>query len=117
MSSSEIVHTRQGRYSVTQQYPWVVAFTFGLLHGFGFAGALAQVGLPQSSIPVALLFFNVGVESGQLLSVGAVLAVIAAGRRAGHRLRLSRPAWSWRIAPYTIGALASLWLVERIAAF
>ena len=75
--ASEIVHTRQGRYSVTQHYPWVVAFTFGLLHGFGFAGALAEVGLPQSSIPIALLFFNVGVEIGQLLFVGAVLAVIA----------------------------------------
>jgi hypothetical protein len=115
--ASEIVHRRQGRYSVTQHYPWVVAFTFGLLHGFGFAGALAQVGLPQSSIPIALLFFNVGVEIGQVLFVGAVLAVMAAGWRAGHRLRLSPPAWTWRIAPYAIGALASVWLVERIAAF
>jgi hydrogenase/urease accessory protein HupE len=115
--ASEIVHTRQGRYSVTQHYPWIVAFTFGLLHGFGFAGALAEVGLPQSSIPVALLFFNVGVEIGQLLFVGVVLAVIAAGWRAGQRLRLSRPVWIWRIAPYAIGALASFWVVERIAAF
>ena len=115
--ASEIIHARQGRRSVTQHYPWVVAFTFGLLHGFGFAGALAEVGLPQSSIPIALLFFNVGVEIGQLLFVGAVLAVIAAGRRAGHRRRLSQPAWMWRIAPYAIGGLASFWLVERIAAF
>ena len=115
--ASEIVHTRQGRYSVTQRYPWVVAFTFGLLHGFGFAGALAEVGLPQSSIPIALLFFNVGVEIGQLLFVGAVLGVIAVGRRAGQRLRLRQPAWLWRIAPYAIGALASFWLVERVAAF
>jgi hydrogenase/urease accessory protein HupE len=115
--ASEIVHTRQGRDSVTQHYPWVVAFTFGLLHGFGFAGALAQVGLPQSSIPIALLFFNVGVEIGQLLFVGAVLAVIAVAWRAGQRLRLSLPAWHWRIAPYAIGALASFWLIERIAAF
>ena len=88
--ASEIIHARQGRYSVTQHYPWVVAFTFGLLHGFGFAGALAEVGLPQSSIPIALLFFNVGVEIGQLLFVGAVLAVIAVGWRAGQRLRLSQ---------------------------
>ena len=102
---------------MTQDYPWVVAFTFGLLHGFGFAGALAEVGLPQSSIPIALLFFNVGVEIGQLLFVGAVVAVIASGRRAGHRLSLSRPVWIWRIAPYAIGALASFWVVERIAAF
>ena len=115
--ASEIVHTRQGRYSVTQRYPWVVAFTFGLLHGFGFAGALAEVGLPQSSIPIALLFFNVGVEIGQLLFVGAVLGVIAVGRRVQQRLRLPQPAWFWRIAPYAIGALASFWLVERVAAF
>jgi len=115
--ASEIVHARQGRYSVTQRYPWVVAFTFGLLHGFGFAGALAEVGLPQSSIPVALLFFNVGVEIGQLLFVGAVLTMIAVGLRAGERLRLPQPAWLWRIAPYAIGGLASFWLVERVAAF
>ena len=115
--ASEIVHTRQGRYSVTQHYPWVVAFTFGLLHGFGFAGALAEVGLPQSSIPIALLFFNVGVEIGQLLFVGAVLAVITVAWRARRRLRGSQPVWLWRIAPYAIGALASFWLVERVAAF
>ena len=115
--ASEIVHTRQGRYSVTQHYPWVVAFAFGLLHGFGFAGALAQVGLPQSSIPIALLFFNVGVEIGQLLFVAAVLAAIAVGWRAGRRFRLPQPAWLWRITPYGIGGLASFWLLERLAAF
>ena len=115
--ASEIVHTRQGRSSVTQRYPWVVAFTFGLLHGFGFAGALAEVGLPQSSIPIALLFFNVGVEIGQLLFVGAVLAAIAVGGRTAERLRVSQPAWLWRIAPYAIGGVASFWLVERVAAF
>jgi hydrogenase/urease accessory protein HupE len=115
--ASEIVHARQGRFSVTQHYPWVVAFTFGLLHGFGFAGALAEVGLPQASIPIALLFFNVGVEIGQLLFVGAVLAMIVVGRRAGQRLRLPQSAWLWRIAPYVIGGLASFWLVERVAAF
>jgi len=115
--ASEIVHARQGRYSVTQRYPWVVAFTFGLLHGFGFAGALAEVGLPQSSIPVALLFFNVGVEIGQLLFVGAVLGAIAVGWRVSQRLRLTHPTWLWRLAPYAIGALASFWLVERVTAF
>jgi hydrogenase/urease accessory protein HupE len=115
--ASEIVHARQGRYSVTQHFPWLVALTFGLLHGFGFAGALAEVGLPQSSIPIALLFFNAGVEIGQVLFVGAVLTIIAVGWRAGQRLRLPQPAWLWRIAPYVIGGLASFWLVERVAAF
>jgi hydrogenase/urease accessory protein HupE len=113
----EIVQVHRGRAGITARWPWAVSFTFGLMHGFGFAGALAEVGLPQSSIPVALLFFNVGVEIGQLLFVGAVLTVIAAGRRAVSRLRLPQPAWIWRIAPYAIGALASFWVVERIAAF
>ena len=115
--ASEIVHTRQGRASVTQRYPWIVAFTFGLLHGFGFAGALAEVGLPQSSIPIALLFFNVGVEIGQLLFVGAVLGAIVAAWRVKERLHVLPPAWLRHIPPYAIGGLASFWLIERIAAF
>ena len=87
------------------------------MHGFGFAGALAEVGLPQSSIPIALLFFNLGVEIGQLMFVGAVLTVIAVGRRAAQRLQLPQTAGLWRIAPYAIGGLASFWLVERLTAF
>jgi len=113
----EIVQAHRGRPGITARWPWVVSFAFGLMHGFGFAGALAEVGLPQSSIPIALLFFNVGVEIGQLMFVGAVLAVIAAGWRAAQRLRLSQTAWLSRIAPYAIGGLASLWLVERVTAF
>jgi hydrogenase/urease accessory protein HupE len=115
--AAEIVHARQGRVSITQRYPWVVAFTFGLLHGFGFASALAEVGLPQSSIPIALLFFNVGVEIGQLLFVAGVLGVIAVGIRVASRRRLPQPAWLWRMAPYAIGSLASFWLIDRIARF
>jgi len=113
----EIVQVHRGRPSITARWPWVVSFTFGLMHGFGFAGALAEVGLPQSSIPIALLFFNVGVEIGQLLFVAAVLTVIAVGWRAAQRLRLPQPAWLWRLAPYAIGGLASFWLVQRVAAF
>ena len=113
----EIVQIRRGRPSITARWPWVVSFTFGLMHGFGFAGALAEVGLPQSSIPIALLFFNVGVEIGQLMFVGTVLTVIAVGWRAAQRLRLSQTVWLWRIAPYAIGGLASFWLVERVTAF
>jgi hypothetical protein len=81
------------------------------MHGFGFAGALAEVGLPQSSIPIALLFFNVGVELGQWLFVGAVLALIAAGSRNGATVPAAQPAWLWRLPPYAIGAIASFWLV------
>jgi hydrogenase/urease accessory protein HupE len=115
--AAEIVHARQGRPGLTQRWPWVVAFSFGLLHGLGFAGALAEVGLPPLSIPTALLFFNVGVEIGQLLFIGAVLAVLAAGRAAARRLAWTAPAWLWRVVPYAIGGLASFWVVERVAAF
>jgi hypothetical protein len=113
----EIVQVHRGRPGITTRWPWAVAFTFGLMHGLGFAGALAEVGLPQSSIPVALLFFNVGVEIGQLMFVGAVLTVIAVGWRAAQRLRWAQAAWLRRLAPYAIGGLASFWFVERVAAF
>ena len=115
--ASEIVRARQGGDSLTRQYPWVVAFAFGLLHGFGFAGALAEVGLPESSIAMALLFFNVGVEIGQLIFVAFVIAAMAAMTRAATWLRISWPEWLWRIAPYAIGSLASFWVVERLSAF
>ncbi len=85
--AAEIVHSRQGKTGLTERFPWIVAFTFGLLHGFGFASALSEVGLPQSAIPVALLFFNVGVEIGQLLFIASVFAVMAtrATSHAAHR--------------------------------
>jgi len=115
--AAEIVRARQGRPGLTQRYPWFVAFSFGLLHGLGFAGALAEVGLPPLSIPLALLFFNVGVEIGQLLFVAAVLGVMAAGRWATRRFALSPPTWLWRVPPYAIGSMATFWVLERMAAF
>ncbi len=113
----EIVHARQGRQGWTEQWPWIVAFTFGLLHGFGFAGALNAVGLPQTAIPVALLFFNVGVEIGQLVFIAAVLSVMALGRFLIRRAAVPQPAWTWRVAPYGIGSVAAFWMIQRIAAF
>jgi hydrogenase/urease accessory protein HupE len=115
--AGEIIHVRQGRPSLTQRYPWIVAFTFGLLHGLGFAGALAEVGLPQNSIPLALLFFNVGVEIGQLLFIAAVLIVIAVGRRLTTGMQVAVPEWLRRAPPYFIGTLASYWVFERISGF
>jgi hydrogenase/urease accessory protein HupE len=115
--ASEIIRARNGGDSLTRQYPWVVAFAFGLLHGFGFAGALAEVGLPEPSIAMALLFFNVGVEIGQLLFVAVVIASSAAVARVATGLRMAWPVWLWRVAPYAIGSVASFWLVERISAF
>ena len=115
--AGEIVHARQGRPGLTQRYPWLVAFTFGLLHGLGFAGALAEVGLPPLSIPMALLFFNVGVEIGQLIFIAVVLGAIAVVRRIARRLKIDAPSWWWRLPPYTIGGIASFWVVQRVAAF
>jgi hypothetical protein len=97
---------------MTTRYPWVVAFAFGLLHGFGFAGALAEVGLPQHAVPVALLFFNVGVEIGQLMFIAVVLAAAVAWRRAA----LSVPAEWPRAAAYAIGTVAAFWAIERSVA-
>jgi hydrogenase/urease accessory protein HupE len=115
--AGEIIHARQGAPGLTRRYPWMVAFTFGLLHGLGFASALAEVGLPQMSIPAALLFFNVGVEIGQLLFIAAVFAVLAVGQWMARQLTLPRPSWLWRVPPYAIGGVASYWVIERVVAF
>ncbi len=115
--ASEIIHSRQGKPGLTERYPWVVAFTFGLLHGFGFAGALSEIGLPQQSIPIALLFFNVGVEIGQLLFIASVFAIIALARQITRRINVPRPTWAWAVPPYAIGSLAVFWVLQRTAAF
>ena len=90
-----------------------MALAFGLLHGVGFAGALREVGLPPQAIPVALLFFNLGVEVGQIAFVSVVFGLGAVARMVPVR----GPAWSWRIAPYAIGSLAMFWAIERTAGF
>ena len=113
--ASEILRLRQGHESLTARKPWLVAFTFGLLHGLGFAGALAEVGLPQNAIPLALLFFNVGVEIGQLLFIAAVLGVAEIVKRQ-LRGRLN-PRWTLVLPAYLIGGMASYWVFERTAAF
>jgi hydrogenase/urease accessory protein HupE len=115
--AAEIVHSRHGISGLTERFPWIVAFTFGLLHGFGFASALSEVGLPQSAIPVALLFFNVGVEIGQLLFIASVLAAIAAARQIMRRFAVAQPGWAWRVPPYAIGSVAACWCIQRIVAF
>ena len=100
------------RADLTTRFPWLVAFSFGLLHGFGFAGALSEVGVPQKAVPLALLFFNVGVEIGQLAFIAAVLAIGWSVRRAAIRA----PAWWPRAAAYGIGSVAAFWVVQRTAA-
>ena len=89
--AAEIVRGLQGKPGLTARAPWIVAFSFGLLHGFGFAGALAEVGLPQKAIPVALLTFNVGVELGQLIFVALVVAVRALLARVPAKARRGHP--------------------------
>ncbi len=109
----ELVRNYNGQAGLAVRNPWIVAFTFGLLHGFGFAGALAKVGLPQSDIPVALFFFNVGVELGQLAFVIVALGFFwILGR-----LKIIWPSWVKWVPPYAIGGLASFWLIERVWGF
>ena len=111
--ASELVKVNRGQPSLTATYPWVVAFTFGLLHGLGFAGALADVGLPQHEIPLALLMFNVGVELGQVMFVAAILALVFVLQK----LRMNWPAWSRQVPAYGIGAMAAFWFIERVSGF
>jgi len=83
------------------------------LHGFGFVGALSNVGLPQNEVPLALLMLNVGVELGQLMFVAVILALIEVLRR----IRTEWPAWIRQLPAYGIGGPASFWLIERVTGF
>lgn len=106
--ASEVLAARSGGMRLSQRAPWLVAFPFGLLHGLGFAAVLTDIGLPSEAIPLSLLGFNLGVEAGQLLFVGAVLL----GLQVLRRLRLET---QFRLASvYLTGALATNWLIERM---
>jgi hydrogenase/urease accessory protein HupE len=107
--AAEIVRKHQGIATVTERRPWLVALAFGLFHGLGFAGALSEVGVPANEVPLALLMFNVGVETGQLVFVVAVVGALAGLRR----LPISLPEGAWRLAPYSIGAIAAFWTIQR----
>lgn len=100
---------RGAQIGLTYRRPWIVAFAFGLLHGFGFAGTLSRIGIPRTDIPTALLFFNVGVEAGQLAFVAAFLAFAHSLRS----LEIRWPAWVRPVPAYAIGSVASFWLVQR----
>ncbi|MEA3274200.1 MAG: HupE/UreJ family protein [Pseudomonadota bacterium] len=110
--AAEILRHRAGRDTgLTWRYPWMIAFAFGLLHGLGFAGALAELGLPQKEIPIALLFFNVGVEVGQLLFVGVILLL----GYALHWIGQQRRDLLTRATAYGIGGMATFWFLQRSA--
>jgi len=109
----EYLALRNGKDSLTARHPWIVAFAFGLLHGFGFAGALSEIGFPQKEVPLALFTFNVGVELGQLIFIGAAIIFM----KLISKIDLKLPSWSWRILPYGMGIIAAFWFVERVVAF
>ena len=109
----EILLHNELKNSLTYRKPWLIAFTFGLLHGFGFASALSETGLPQSSIPLALAFFNIGVEVGQILFVFVVLASIWLFNKT--KLEIPKRFNKW--PAYLIGSMATFWVIDRVVGF
>ncbi len=105
----EIVKRKPDEPRLSERIPWVVAFGFGLLHGFGFAGALNEIGLPESDVPTALLTFNLGVEAGQMVIVALSLAVLELLRR--YSAVMVSPVL--RFSAYAIGTISAFWFIER----
>ena len=101
---------RTGAISLTQRIPWVVAFIFGLIHGFGFAGALREIGLPEGEVPAALISFNLGVEAGQLLVIAAVLLL----RYLIEKFASDAEKPAMQLATYAIGIIGAYWLIDRL---
>jgi hydrogenase/urease accessory protein HupE len=108
----EVARRSDAPLTAIERRPWAIAFAFGLLQGFGFAGALAEIGLPTNEIPLALLSFNVGIEAGQLIFVGAGLGVYGAIRA----LHFARFSYGRYVAAHSIGDLAAFWFIERVVA-
>lgn len=106
----EVLKLKRGQPSLSARMPWVIAFGFGLLHGFGFAGALTDIGLPEQNLPAALLFFNVGVELGQIAFVMLVLGLLWSHRT----LQSSFPHWAETVAIYGIGTIGCFWFLTRM---
>jgi len=111
----EIIRLQRGQASLTARWPWIVAFCFGLLHGFGFASALADIGLPQGDIPLALFTFNIGVEIGQLIFIGCVLSALACARYFDVPTMVKR--YALPVTTYAIGSVAAFWFIDRLTGF
>jgi hydrogenase/urease accessory protein HupE len=107
----EIVRCWRGETSLTIQHPWVVAFVFGLIHGFGFASTLTSAGLPRHDLALALLSFNVGVEIGQ---VGFVMLIVLL-ERSFRQLQILWPRWVEALPGYVVGSLGAFWTIQRTA--
>jgi hypothetical protein len=106
----EIVVGQRGASHLAHRQPWLVAFAFGLLHGFGFAAALGEIGLRTADIPAALLWFNIGVEAGQL---GVIVGLLACRRLVGATRAITSPWWKPALG-YGLGTLATVWLIDRL---
>jgi hydrogenase/urease accessory protein HupE len=107
----EIVRSWRGETSLTLRHPWLVAFVFGLLHGFGFASALADAGLPRRDLPLALGTFNVGVELGQV----AFVVLMVRLERSFQQLEIRWPRWVAMVPGYVVGTLGAFWTIQRTA--
>jgi hypothetical protein len=113
----EVLRMQAGEMPITAKYPWIVAFSFGLFHGLGFAGALSEIGVPRNEVPLALLMFNVGVEAGQIMFVTVVAGLLAFANKLSEKANLKTPEWAGKLVPYTIGIIAAYWTVERTLSF
>lgn len=111
--AAEIIHMHRGVVGITASAPWIVALTFGLMHGLGFAGGLSDAGLPAAHIPTALLFFSLGVETGHFLFIGLMLSLIFLA----SRVRVPFPRWAELVPAYGIGGLAMFWFIQRTLSF
>jgi hypothetical protein len=109
----EVVRKNQGELTLSERFPWLVAFTFGLVHGLGFAGALYEIGVPQHAVPLALLMFNVGVETGQIIFVVSVSLLLAGLSRLHGHTALALV----RATPYAVGGVAAFWTIDRVSSF
>ena len=104
-------HLNPDQATLTMRYPWLVVFVFGLLHGLGFASALSETGLPENYFILALLFFNLGIEVGQLLFIASVIII----GRSMHHLLARRVEAQWEmIMVYIVGGMSSYWLIDRV---
>ncbi len=110
----EIIHEQQGKIGLTSSHPWLIAFIFGLLHGFGFAGALTEIGLPQQAIVLGLAFFNIGVELGQVIFITSVALIVLILQQLPYASLLKN---LQTIVVYLIGGLSAFWLIERTLSF
>ncbi|MDJ0991937.1 MAG: HupE/UreJ family protein [Dinoroseobacter sp.] len=117
--ASELVQRDEKESRLSERYPWTVSFSFGLLHGFGFAGALKEIGLPATDVPLALLSFNLGVEVGQLAFVAVIVLTQLALRRLapGAGSYFTPRSIAFVISAYAIGGVSAYWFIDRVAAF